>query len=154
GDKAVTLAARFNGATSAMALVVKQRVGSWSTFQPAQAPLGLIMFGFRDEQHQVLFDLMRAVPGYPLIFGVMQQDPLYSQFPGRSIDSTVEILPYIDTPRLQLVGTFDEYWNQRGKNLKHNLERQARRISEQGRQVELMAERDSSRVAECVRHYA
>jgi CelD/BcsL family acetyltransferase involved in cellulose biosynthesis len=153
GDKNITLAVHNENSTSAMALLVKQGVASWSTFQPSQSPLGLINFSFKDDQHQYLFDLMRAVPGYALIFGVLQQDPLYSSFPGTSNDSKVEILHYIDIPRLQLLGTFEEYWEQRGKNLKHNLERQNRRIKEAGKTVELIAESDPSRVADCVREY-
>src|SRR6476660_3917924 len=76
GDENVKLAVQRENSTHAMALLVKQGMGSWSTFQPSQSPLGLIMFGFKDDQHEGLFDLMRAVPGYPLVFGVLQQDPL------------------------------------------------------------------------------
>ena len=153
GDENVKLAVQRENSTHAMALLVKQGMGSWSTFQPSQSPLGLIMFGFKDDQHEGLFDLMRAVPGYPLVFGVLQQDPLYSSFPPASNHSKVEILHYIDIPRLQISGTFEEYWDQRSKNLKHNLERQSRRIKEQGRRVELIAESNPSRVAECIREY-
>src|SRR5262249_19454992 len=61
GDNNVKLAVHQENSTSAMALLVRQGMGSWSTFQPSQSPLGLIMFGFKDERHQSLFDLMRAV---------------------------------------------------------------------------------------------
>jgi len=101
-----------------------------------------------------LRDLMRALPGYPLILGVSQQDPLYSSFPNTSNGANVEILHYIDTPWLRISGTFPEYWDQRGKNLKHNLDRQGRRIKEQGRRLELVAAREPSCMADCLREYS
>jgi hypothetical protein len=153
GDENVVLAVHNDPSPKAMALLVKNRAGSWSTFQPSQSPLGLIVFGFADHRHEALLHLMRAVPGFALMLGVLQQDPLYTPFPDMSREENVEVLPYIDIPRLQIAGSFEEYWEQRSKNLKHNLDRQSRRLQEQGRRLELIVERDPARMAECIRAY-
>jgi CelD/BcsL family acetyltransferase involved in cellulose biosynthesis len=44
----------------------------------------------------------------------------------------VDTLEYIETARVSIGGTFDEYWARRGKNLRHNLKRQRNQLAKAG----------------------
>lgn len=151
--KETVLAVSQEGPSKGLALLVRNGLMSWSTFQPSQSPLGLILFGREDERHEDLSELIRALPGYAISLSILQQDPPFSPFPRNSDRNNLESMDYIDTPRLQVTGSFEEYWNQRGKNLKHNLDRQNRRLKEQGRTLQLVAEQSSDRMEDCIRHY-
>lgn len=153
GSDNVTLAVAKNGSAGAMALLEKSRLGVWGTFQPAQAPLGMILIGQNQQPYDVAIDLLEAVPGLAALLGVMQQDPRFSPFANLQAADNVELLDYIDTARLELQGSFEEYWDQRGKNLKHNLDRQTRRLREAGRTLELVAIRDPRLMADGIREY-
>jgi CelD/BcsL family acetyltransferase involved in cellulose biosynthesis len=41
-------------------------------------------------------------------------------------------LDYIETARISLNGSFEDYWNGRGKNLRHNMKRQRNRLEREG----------------------
>jgi hypothetical protein len=152
GTKDTVLAVNRYGPEQGMALVQQRSAGIWSTFQPSQSPLGLILFSNCDG-HEGLFELMKSLPGYVFLFSVLQQDPLNTAFSKLSAQSNIEILKYIDIPRLAIAGDFQAYWAKRSKNLRHNLDRQIRRIQESGKTLELVVERRPSRMAECVREY-
>ncbi len=136
-----------------MVLVDQNKWGFWQTFQPSQEPLGLILLGNRDDPGGQVFGLFQSLPRYALGFSVTQQDPDCTAF--RNVDQyrRVEVVEYIKTVRLTVRGTFEEYWKKRGRNLLHNLSRQRRRLAEQRVSLELVANRDPGRVAECIREY-
>lgn len=133
-------------------LFVKKVAGMWETFQPSQAPLGLILLETEDRAGERLRSIVEQLPGYALQLGVLQQDPDYSCFPadGKCLYETMD---YIRTARLLIAGTFEDYWKGRGNNLRHNLARRRRRMSEQGIAAELLIYRDPVTVAECIREY-
>jgi len=136
-----------------MALLVKKHLGIWETFQPSQAPMGLVIFGYQDDTGEGLLELTRALPGLPLELAVLQQDPCHTPFPrGLSIPQ-VQYVDYIHTARLPVNGTFEDYWKTRGTNLRHNLARRRRRMAEQKFDLELKACREPEGVAECIRDY-
>jgi GNAT acetyltransferase-like protein len=149
----VILAVCEDDPAAGMAFLVKDSFGVWSTFQPSQSPLGLILIGRQRQPYETVAELMESIPGYAVLLGLMQQDPLYSPFSNADAAPHIEFLDYIDTPRLELTGTFQSYWEQRGKNLKHNLERQSRRLNESGRSLQLVTVRDAAQIAECIREY-
>lgn len=136
-----------------MALLEPGRYGFASTFQPSQSPLGLILLESRELSIPMSRDLLRSLPGYALGVSILQQDPDYTLFPSERLDVTAESVDYIDTGRLRLEGTFEEYWHGRGKNLTHNLRRQRRRLAEEGKSLELRIVRDPARAADCVATY-
>ena len=135
-----------------IALIERKKLGSWQTFAPSQAPLGLIMMGDAPGYGQV-DGLLRSLPGYALAFSVLQQDPDFTAFPESTRPALAERLDYIQTPRLTLGGPFEIYWQSRGKNLVHNLTRQRRRVAQQGGRLELVVDREASLVAEGIRAY-
>ncbi len=110
----------------AMAIMAPVRRGAWATFQPSQAPLGMWMSLRGADLDALLSSLMRKLPGLPLVVGLTQCDPLLLARPDAA--SAVQTADYIDTARITVTGTFDEYWAARGKNLRANLKKQRARM--------------------------
>jgi CelD/BcsL family acetyltransferase involved in cellulose biosynthesis len=138
---------------SGMVIMDKVRTGLWQTFQPAQAPLGLILLGNSDGASEQMAGLIRSLPGYSLGFSAMQQDPDFTAFGSLDHCQTAETLNYITTSRVTLAGSFEEYWKDRGRYYVDDLRRQSRRLDEQGVQLKFVADRDPDRVAEHIRDY-
>jgi hypothetical protein len=136
----------------AMVLVDPVRPGFWQTFQPSQAPLGLVLFGRRDPALRIRA-LMRDLPGVTLGFSVLQQDPDYPTGGRPPASSAVETLEYIRIPRITVRGSFEEYWRTRGRDLVQNLTRRRRRLVEKGIRIELLVEQKPEGVAACIDDY-
>jgi hypothetical protein len=100
---------------------------------------------------QLMDGLMRALPGFPLVFGVTQLDPM--MLPRPADNDSLRTLDYIDTARVTLGGSFDDYWNARGKNLRSNLKKQRARLAKDGVKTRLVIERDARAMAAAVADY-
>jgi hypothetical protein len=135
-----------------LALVEPRRPGFWETFQPSQAPLGLVLFPPGPDGHAALRELVRRLPGWALALAVLRQDPDVATLQPAGPD--MEPVDYITTSRLALTGTFADYWKSRSHNLVHNLARQRRRLAEQGVRLCLVTSRRPEEMAEGVRVYA
>jgi len=153
GDDRIVLGTRNGDGDPGMALLQRKSTGVWQTFQPSQAPLGLIQLGRADDTGAEMREITRGLPGYALQLSVLQQDPDYTSFPQPKTPEYVEPLDYIQTARITLNSTFEEYWKARGTNLRHNLARRRRRMTEQGYKLELSAVRDPGQVADAIREY-
>jgi len=79
---------------------------------------------------RLLSTLARSLPGAALVVGVTQQDPGCVPRPIES--ASLHTLDYIRTARVPVTGTFDDYWSQRGKNLRHNMKRQRAKLAQDG----------------------
>ncbi|HEV2608920.1 MAG TPA: GNAT family N-acetyltransferase [Noviherbaspirillum sp.] len=114
----------------AMGILAPKRRGAWETFQPSQAPIGLwtCLSGIRFDQ--ALPALMRRLPGFPIMIGILQQDP--ALIPRPEDHAAMCTLDYIPTARIALKGSFDEYWNVRGKNLRQNMKKQRNKLEKEG----------------------
>ena len=135
----------------AMTLCEATGRGTWSTFQPDQAPLGLWLIAPHVDPVTAARALLRRLPGLAWQFGVMQQDPDIAPTPGPAPD--VRTLDYIRTARVHLTGTFDAYWEARGKNLRHNLRRQRNRLDREGISPHLEIATEVSAMARAVSDY-
>jgi len=153
GNERITLARNNGSANPGIALLVRQGAGRWETFQPSQAPLGLILLGRRDDSGDALLELARALPGYVLQLSVLQQDQDFSSFPAHSNGGRLQNLNYVETARITLNGTFEDYWKARGTNLRHNLSRRRRRMTEKGYSLELTEIRAHGDVDKALREY-
>jgi CelD/BcsL family acetyltransferase involved in cellulose biosynthesis len=140
-----------DGRLVALAIVKPTRRGSWSTFQPPQAPLGLWLRHPNEELEALLRTLLRALPGLPVVFGLTQMDPLL--MPRPSDAACVRTLDYIDTAHVVVTGSFDDYWNARGRNLRSNLKKQRNRLEREGVQLRLQVSRSPEEVAQAVADY-
>ena len=114
----------------AMAIVVRKGPGLWETFQPSQLPLGAWVMRPGEQYEPLLASLVRKLPGLALQIGVTQQDPACSPQP--TAGPLLDTLDYIQTARLPVAGSFDDYWNARGKNLRHNMKRQRTKLDKDG----------------------
>lgn len=140
-----------DGAVVAMALLAPAGRGTWSTFQPAQAPAGLWLQAPHIGLEPLFTTLVRALPGFPLVFGLTQMDPALMPRPADT--PSLRTLDYIDTAKVTLRGSFDEYWNARGKNLRTNLKKQRARLDKEGVALRMQVSRDPREVAAAVADY-
>jgi CelD/BcsL family acetyltransferase involved in cellulose biosynthesis len=144
-------ACEHEGAVVAMAIVAPSGPGSWATFQPAQAPVGLWLQQPGLDLEALLAALVRALPGFPLVFGLTQLDPALMPRPADT--AQLATLDYIDTAKVTLAGSFDDYWNARGKNLRVNLKKQRARLDKEGVALALRVSRDPADMAQAVADY-
>ena len=113
-----------------MAIVVSSGRGAWQTFQPSQLPLGAWVMRSGAELGELLEALLRKLPGFTLNFGITQVDPRLLERPADG--ASVRTLDYIQTAWIAIEGTFDAYWESRGKNLRQNVAKQRRRLEAEG----------------------
>ena len=114
----------------AMAILCRQSQVGWETFQPSQAPLGAWLQTSEADIKELGPSLIKALPGLGVALGITHLDPDLINRPQDS--STLKTLDYIQTARITLQGSFEEYWAKRGKNLRHNLKRQRNQLAKQG----------------------
>lgn len=136
-----------------IALCQRTGRGFWQCFQPSQAPIGLILFPNAAMATMQIQAMVRALPGCALGFAITQQDPDYTAFKCLDASPKVEIVEYIKTGRLTLEGTFENYWQARGRDLVANVARRYRRLEKQGIEVRLTVDADAERMADCIREY-
>ncbi len=115
---------------NAMTIVTRPKFAVWETLQPSQAPLGLWLQDKAIPTASLLAQLRKALPFPTLLVGITQQDPDLLPRPEKS--DGLSTLDYIQTARVTLHGCFDDYWSQRGKNLRQNLNRQRNRLEREG----------------------
>lgn len=123
------------GRTRVMAILAPARAGRWNTFQPAQAPAGFWLQDDASSPERYLGGLLAALPGFPLMLGLTQCDPMLMARPADS--DGIRTLDYIDTARITLAPGFEAYWQARGKNLRSNLKKQRKRLQTDGIETRL-----------------
>lgn len=121
---------RIDDQAHAMLILAPRGLGNWQTFQPAQAPLGLCVHSPEVDWPDCLSRLLPALPGFALVLGITQQDP--ELVPRPVPTGHVSTIDYIRTGKVNLCGSFDTYWAQRGKNLRQNIKKQHARLERDG----------------------
>ncbi|TFW30669.1 GNAT family N-acetyltransferase [Massilia horti] len=147
------LLARFerDGRLLAMAIVQRRRIGAWETFQPSQAPVGMWLSHPGLDIDMLTGTLLRALPGFALVLGVTQRDPMLAP---RPLDGALlRTLDYIDTARITIRGSFDDYWAARGKNLRTNMKKQRSKLQKEGVEAHMEVVRDPQQVAAALADY-
>ena len=135
----------------AMAIIGKVKFGVWSTFQPAQAPLGLWLSQIDNSFDQLLPSLASCLPIHSLVLGITQQDPYLLPRPEEK--GCISTIDYIQTAHINIDRSFDDYWQSRGKNLRHNLKRQRNRLDREGTKTRLEVVSHPLCMHEAVRQY-
>jgi CelD/BcsL family acetyltransferase involved in cellulose biosynthesis len=151
GEGEMLASCERNGRLAALAIVKPAGRGVWATYQPPQAPLGLWLQHPGEDLEALLHALLRALPGMPLVFGLTQMDPLLMPRPQDA--GCVRTLDYIDTAHVVVTGSFDDYWNARGRNLRNNLKKQRNRLEREGVALRLEVSRAPEDVAQAVADY-
>jgi CelD/BcsL family acetyltransferase involved in cellulose biosynthesis len=117
-------------------IVTKTNAFVHDTFQPSQAPIGLWL---QDDGANGLPDaatlsaLAAALGSTTAMVGLNQLDPeLVARPVGGEADSQPVTSDYIDTARVTIAGSFDDYWAARGKNLRANMKKQRNKLDSEG----------------------
>lgn len=116
--------------TVACAILVRTALGGWTTYQPSQAPLGAWVQEPSAPLPLLLESLRSALPAPAFLLSASQLDPSMVDRP--TDDGCFSTIDHMETARLDLEGTFEDYWQSRGKNLKKNMTRQRNRLSREG----------------------
>lgn len=130
------LALAYAGQTLAAMLVISKTAPfRWCTFQPSQLPLGAWVIAPGFDLALITRTLLPALPGFALTLSITQADPRFTPRPADT--PTLHTDDYIDTGWLELVGSFESYWHERSKNLRHNLRKQRHKLADQGVHISL-----------------
>ena len=139
------------GTVLAMTVLTPVHRGTWQTFQPSQAPLGFWIQRTGLDHASLLADLIRKLPGFPLVLGITQQDP--QLLPRPEDNGTIKTLDHLRTARIRLQGSFEDYWNSRGKNLRQNMRKQRSKLENSGVDVRLQLITAPEEVADALSDY-
>lgn len=139
------------GTPLTMGIFRRVRHGFWETFQPSQLPLGAFIARRGLSLDAALLGLGRALPGAMLGVALTQQDPAVTPRPVTS--QTLKTLDYVDTACVRISGTFEEYWANRGKNLRQNIKKQLAKLAQDRVVAKLDVIERPSDVAEAIVQY-
>lgn len=132
--------------------ILRPKTGlTWETFQPSQMPLGPFLLKPGTDFASRISGLIRRLPGFKLGVGLSQYDPLTIPLP--VADGTIRTLDYIQTASLPIRGTFDAYWDSRGKNLRQNMRKQHKQLAADKIQTRLELITDPARVGWAIEAY-
>ncbi len=119
-----------DGNLRAAAIMQRGRKGRWQTFQPSQLPLGALVLDGNIDFLKACCDLTNKLPGITLGIGLSQLD---SRLQPRPEDSpSLRTQDYIQTAWVDIDGSFEAYWDARGKNLKQNTRKQRNKLLAEG----------------------
>ncbi len=135
----------------AMAILCKAKIGAWRTLQPSQAPVGAWLQSPEDSTESLLKTLHASLPGISINLSITQQDPLILPRPQHSENLTT--LDYIDSAKVSVTGSFEEYWSKRGKNLRQNLRRQRNKLERENIAPRLETVSEPGNITEAVQAY-
>ena len=145
------LAVFAEGTPRAMAILRPVSKAGWETFQPSQAPIGAWVFDRNLDLQLLLTSLLKKLPGFTLMVGVSQQDPAMASRP--TDRSTIRTIDYIETARVSVDRSFDDYWQARGKNLRHNMKKQRNNLEKMGVVTRLEEISSPEKVAAAISDY-
>ena len=115
----------------AMLLLTGASSTRWLTFQPSQLPLG----GWVAESSLTAPLLARSLAtsgALPLCLSLSLTQIDSALAPMELDTSTSRSDAYIDTAWVDIAGSFDDYWAQRGKNLRQNMRKQRNKLQSEG----------------------
>ena len=131
GDGNESIALGHRGARCVAAAILKPvGAGRAGTFQPSQLPLGPWLVAHGEDATEAARSLLVKMPGLVLGLGLTQLDPWLQARPadGPSLDT----LDFVATGWVDVAGTFDAYWEARGKNLRSNMRKQRSKLEAEG----------------------
>jgi hypothetical protein len=154
GHETLWLGVHENGqGISGLVLVAPSRSGFWQTFQPAQAPMGLLVSSPSASPQIFVKDLLRSLPGFGLGMSFSQLDPAFLPFVMSQLEKSTEVLNYIQTARINILGTFEEYWNARPSEIKKNLDKRKRRLEREGLRYRMVSAGSPDAIHDCVKEF-
>lgn len=155
GDEWLAFATEGSGPDAPWcAALILQRSGrlGWSSFQPSQLPTGPVLLPRHTRLPQDLDGLLRRLPGPALLLGLTQLDEALLPVPPQDRPRLAS-QPYIQTAWVEVAGSFEDYWEARGKNLRQNTRKQLKKVEAAGMQPRLDCLREPAQMAEAVQQY-
>ena len=140
------------GRNAAMLVGAQSGPLKFTLFQPSQCPLGAMLKRADVSLAEMAGGLFQALPRTVQQIGLSQLDPALYARPAAG-QSRLESLDYIETARISLDGTFEDYWAARGKNLRQNMKKQRNRLSRDGVEIVLREVTEASEMADAVATY-
>lgn len=131
GDEQLAIA-RVDSRIVAMALLCRPSSVRIRTFQPAQLPLGAWVQSTDISFDEAARSLVRILPWPILATEVTQQDPIILPRPTEETGSSLSTGDYIETSGVDVAGSFDSYWSQRGSNLRQNVRKLHNKLIREG----------------------
>ncbi|MEZ5490776.1 MAG: GNAT family N-acetyltransferase [Gammaproteobacteria bacterium] len=135
----------------AIAIIFRKKMGSWETFQASQSPLGYWLHDSSYSIDELLDTLQTSIPGICLLFGITQQDPELLVRPPPS--KRLRTVDYIQTAKISIGSDWEAYWSGRGKNLRHNLNKQRNRLNKAGIEMQVIEITSPEDMKDAVRQY-
>jgi CelD/BcsL family acetyltransferase involved in cellulose biosynthesis len=137
---------------------------SSASFQPSQAPIGLYLQRQAAALDLPALKLLMPKLGMSTLLGLMQLDPDLLPRPiadraDPDVDTDAdpgagsESLDYIQTARITLSGSFEDYWAARGKNLRANMKKQRNKLEAEGITLRLEVVTEAADVAAGIADY-
>ena len=140
-----------NGQLQAAAITQPARKGMWQTFQPSQLPLGAWISREGVGLESAWTELLRQLPGLNVGLGITQLD---SRFHTRPADgSNLRSSDYIQTSWVDIEGSFETYWESRGKNLRQNTRKQRNKLHAEGTSTRIECATAPEDVARAIEDY-
>jgi CelD/BcsL family acetyltransferase involved in cellulose biosynthesis len=135
----------------AAAIMQRVRVGIWQTFQPSQLPLGAWVSDGSVDLLNECNVLINKLSTLTLGVGFSQLD---SRVDARPADSPkVRTQDYIRTAWVDIEGSFEAYWEERGKNLRQNTRKQRNKLESEGIATRMECLVAAEDVAEAIEDY-
>jgi CelD/BcsL family acetyltransferase involved in cellulose biosynthesis len=146
------LVGQSNGHCQAMLLLVNIGKLRWEIFQPSQLPLGAWVAEPDLLIENIASSLLRdAALGLCLSLSITQIDPLFT--PRGEDTASNRHDDYIDTAWVEIIGSFDDYWAARGKNLRQNMRKQRNKLQAESVVVEMRVWRDAADMPGTIARY-
>ena len=120
----------------AMLVLVPQGRWRWATFQPSQMPLGAWVADAALGLGEIARSLLEGPLRRCLVLSITQVDPRMA--PREADTATARHSDYIDTGWIDVQGSFEQYWAERGKNLRQNLRKQRNKLAAEGVQTRML----------------
>jgi len=125
--------------------------GRWETFAPGQAPLGAWLCTDAQPVDRLLKTLSEVLPGPAISVGLTRLDPPFCARP--EAGGNLSTLDYILTGQIVCQDGFEAFWQRRGKNLRHNMNRQRNRLGRDEVQTSLRTIRDKDSIRASIDAY-
>ncbi|MCB1774504.1 MAG: GNAT family N-acetyltransferase [Gammaproteobacteria bacterium] len=150
GDRLHVLIGLRGGDTVMLALVEPASLARWQGFRPSQAQAALIVCS--PECEIVPGVVVAAFPSRCLRLDLFALDPREHGPLLKDFDS-VQRLPSVRNICVELKGEFDDYWQQRPRNLRKNTRRYRTRLVEEVGEVGLRVAHDKASVVSATDRY-
>lgn len=117
------LALKGPSGENGMVLLKSKQPGVWESFFPKTGPFTFAFIKNTDEgsADRPIHSLLQALPGYACLFAFYKLDSGYLTVKTNESDRYLEKIKFIETIRIPINKPFDEYWQERSKNLKRNI---------------------------------